>query len=554
MHHGYTAASGLIEKMVRAFDFPPQFTHMFSSGMFSLTASRLVILGTSLLCHSALAVPAEVYLNQAEQEYDGALKFPAVTTDPLGLSVELSIIPRAQSKVVFQTIPTVPDPSYLSVALDTVPTDMAWGDEVFLGGGNRFLESIEIAMVNFSKAADYPVLALANPLGYLHPLSVLVYGVDEASNLVLLDQQTQEALIPWRPATLDDGGAYPLDGLAFNTRFNFNETVELPEKIVVLVAYNTEASGFAPLGAPGPYNQLSVAFGEDAPLVGTDNDAGEAIRFRSTAEFPEGVLTQSGAFDAKAPLFTVRTFSASPSPGTPLDAGGYRVSATITEAGYEGDIHTNFEVTPLEAVVSLADLRQVADGTPKTVTVVTNPSGLSAEVKYARRSTPPTDRGLYPAFVTLAPGNYVGKASGTLRLGYSYDSWIAEKIAGGSVIPEFAGKFDDPDFDGLVNFKEYLALSDPGTASTDRPSFLEIDEAPGGIMLAFDRNNDAIDVNYELQGTEDLSDPNGWTTLPVPAEGTLPFLGNERIEVPMPLTPGVSSKFFRLHYTFADSP
>ena len=525
-----------------------------STLMFNSASFRFLILGTFLVCQSTFAVPADVYINQAVQSYDGAPKFPGVTTDPLGLSVEVSIASRAQSEVVFQTIPTVPDPSYTSLGLNTVTTDKAWGNEVNLGGSDRFLESVDIAMVNWAKAADYPVLAASNSLGYQHPLTVLIYGVDGSSNLTLLEQKTQETLIPWRPATLDDGSEYPFGGTAFTTRFNFNDSVELPEKIVVLIAYNTENSGFAAIGSPGPYNQLNVAFGGDVPLVGADVNPAEAIRFRSTSAFPEGVLTQSGAFGVIAPLFTVRTFSASPSLDTPLDAGGYRVSATITEPGFEGDTRANFEITPLDAVLSLADMRQVADGSPKSVSVVTTPAGLLSEVKYVGGTGPPTDRGLYPVFATLSPGNYVGKVSGTMRLGYSYDSWIAEKITEGSILPEFSGKYDDPDGDKIINFMEYLAFSDPGVAATSRPSLLEVTQIPTGLTLAFDRNNEVIDVDYELQGTTDLSDPNAWSAIAIPPEETLPFVTQERIEVEVPLSPGASSGFFRLKYTFPGTP
>ena len=72
--------------------------------------------------------------------------------------------------------------------------------------------------------------------------------------------------------------------------------------------------------------------------------------------------------------------------------------------------------------------------------------------------------------------------------------------------------------------------------------------------MAFDRNNEVIDVDYELQGTTDLSDPNMWSAIAIPPEGTLPFVTQERIEVDVPLSPGASSGFFRLKYTFPGTP
>ncbi|MFT6863301.1 MAG: hypothetical protein ACJAVK_001862 [Akkermansiaceae bacterium] len=76
-------------------------------------------------------------------------------------------------------------------------------------------------------------------------------------------------------------------------------------------------------------------------------------------------------------------------------------------------------------------LKQDYDGTPKSVSVMTTPSGQPVDLGDARRSNLPVDPGLYPAFVSLKPGNYHGNASGTMRLGYSYDSWIAGRVAGG---------------------------------------------------------------------------------------------------------------------------
>lgn len=513
-----------------------------------LVTSCLLILGMLTCVQPAYAVPASVYINQAEQEYDGTLKFPGVTTDPLGLDVEVVTIPRRQSEIVFQTIPAIPDPSYTSIGLNTVSSDKAWGNEVNLGGSNRVLESVDIALVNWAKGADYPLLVQENPLGYLHPLTVLIYGVEGVDDLVLLEQHTQESLIPWRPETLDDGSEYPLGGIGFTKRFNFNEGVELPDKIVVLLAYNTQNSGFEAIGVPGPYNQLNVAFGEEAPFFGSDSNSTEAIRFRSTAANPSGVLSRSGAFGAQAPLFTVRTLSSNPTAEPPRDAGGYQVIATITEDGYEGDSRSNFEVTPLEAELSLDDLRQVADGSLKSVSVITNPLGLSANVKYAQRSGPPTERGLYAAFATLPQGNYTGKVSGTMRLGYSYDSWIAEKVSEGNILPEFAGRNDDPDGDHLTNFMEYLASLDPAVASSTRPQYLELAEISNGIVLTFDRNNEAVDIDFRLQSNRNLSDPEMWASISIPAEAKRPFVNSERIQVMMPMIPEVRSEFFRLQY------
>ena len=522
-------------------DFVIKFLPRAQKSLLSTCCS--VVVGVGSLCQFASAVPAEVFINQRVQEYDGELKFPGISTDPPGLSVEVSIVPRSQSEVVFQTIPAVPQPSYASSGLESFTTDKAFGEEMNLGGSNRFLESVEVVMVNYAKAIDWPTLAGENPAGYLHPLSVIVYRV-EGNSLTLLTQKTQQTLIPWRPSALDDGSEYPYGGIGFNTRFDFDDSVELSGKIAVLVAYNTESSGFEPVGQPGPYNALNVALADDTPLVGSDVDETRMLRFR-------GGFSRSRAFGALAPIFTVRTLPANPSFGTPLDAGGYRVRATITADGFEGESVATLTLTPLAAPVSLSDMRQVSDGTPKSVSVTTVPPGLSANVVYARRSGPPVERGLYPVFVTLPPGNYAGKSSGTLRLGYSYESWIAEKVADGSVPPTLAEESHDPDLDGRTNFIEYLMATNPGVTTAGSPPLLDLTREAGQVMLGFLRNNEAIDVSYQLQATDDLSDPGAWTNLTTPS-GTDPSLTIEQVVVNSPSSPLIPSEFFRLKVTTPD--
>ena len=500
-----------------------------------------VVVGIGALCQFASAVPAEVFINQRVQDYDGELKFPGISTNPPGLAVEVLIVPRSQSEVVFQTIPAMPEPSYSHYGLEALTNDNAFGEEMDLGGSNRFLESIEVAMVNNAKATSWSTLAGENSAGYLHPLSIIVYQV-EGDSLTLLAQKTQQTLIPWLPSALDDGSEYPYGGIGFNARFDFDDTVELSGRIAVLVAYNTESSGFNPVGQSGPHNSLNVAVTDDTPLVGSDVDETGMLRFRS------GVFTRSQAFGALAPIFTVRTLPANPSSGTPLDAGGYRVSATITADGYEGESVDTLNVTPLEASVSLSDMQQVSDGTPKSVSVTTVPSGLSANVVYARRSGPPVERGLYPVFVTLPPGNYAGKSSGTMRLGSSYESWIAEKVAEGSVPPTLADASHDPDLDGRTNFVEYLMNTNPGVNAAGNPPLLDFTSDGGQVILNVLRNNEVIGASYQLQVTDDLNDPDAWTNLTTPS-GTDPSLTTEQVVVNSPFSPLITSEFFRLKVT-----
>lgn len=75
-------------------------------------------MGLGALSQIASAVPADVFITHLDHEYDGEFKFPIISSDPPDLSVSVSIVPRIQSEVVFQTIPAVPEPSYESFGIE----------------------------------------------------------------------------------------------------------------------------------------------------------------------------------------------------------------------------------------------------------------------------------------------------------------------------------------------------------------------------------------------------------------------------------------------------
>lgn len=519
---------------------------------FSSLFSRLNLLAPaislSLFGANASGEPAEIFLSQVVQDYDGTSKFPIVASEPPGLGVELQIVPRSQSETVFQTIPDVLDPAYQSFGFDSsTAAELALGDLVNLGGTNRFLESIEVTMVNFAKAASWPVLAGENPEGFMHPLTIRVLQFVDGVTWPLLAEKTESVLIPWRPATLDDGGEYPFGGFAFTTRFNFNEEIALPGRIAIMVAYNTERRGLDPIGVGGPYNALNVGLLDKAPIVGTDESPTKVLRNIKAADpLDDDAFGTSNQFGRLAPMFRIRTFSANPATGTPVDAGGYRIRANVTEEGFEGTASADFQIRPLEAEVHLLGLRQVADGSAKTVSVETVPPGLPGDLVFSRRTSPPTARGLYPVFFTLASPNYVGRASAMMRLGYSYDSWIAEKVSSGSVDAGLAGTGDDPDEDGLSNFREYLAGSNPGLADGASTPLLEMMPVTGGLEFAFLRNNEAADLKYAFEVTRDLSDPLGWSDFPGSQDVADSFTPLQELKFVSPFQASLPSEFFRL--------
>ena len=68
-------------------------------------------------------------------------------------------------------------------------------------------------------------------------------------------------------------------------------------------------------------------------------------------------------------MFVVRGFPASPATGQPIEAGGYIIRATVDDGDFTAEAFENFEITPQEVELDLLGVRQVADGSPKTIEV-----------------------------------------------------------------------------------------------------------------------------------------------------------------------------------------
>lgn len=69
---------------------------------------------------------------------------------------------------------------------------------------------------------------------------------------------------------------------------------------------------------------------------------------------------------------------------------------------------------PLTATVTLGNLNQTYDGTPRAASVTVAPSGLTYSVTYGGSATVPVNAGSYTVVATVTSAGYTGSASGTL--------------------------------------------------------------------------------------------------------------------------------------------
>jgi pectin methylesterase-like acyl-CoA thioesterase len=100
----------------------------------------------------------------------------------------------------------------------------------------------------------------------------------------------------------------------------------------------------------------------------------------------------------------------------PVNAGTYEVVATIIEPGYSGSVTGTLVIAKATATVTLGNLTQTADGTPKSVTVTTDPPGLPVTITYNGTPDAPSAPGTYQVVATVNDPNWQGSATGTLTI------------------------------------------------------------------------------------------------------------------------------------------
>ncbi len=99
-------------------------------------------------------------------------------------------------------------------------------------------------------------------------------------------------------------------------------------------------------------------------------------------------------------------------------AGIYTVSLTATGPGGSDTISRNAYITveKAAATVTLADLSQIYDGTPRNATATSSPAGLAIILTYDGTTEAPIAAGSYEVVGTITDADYAGAAAGTLAV------------------------------------------------------------------------------------------------------------------------------------------
>ena len=99
-------------------------------------------------------------------------------------------------------------------------------------------------------------------------------------------------------------------------------------------------------------------------------------------------------------------------------AGAYDLTPSgLTSSNYDiSFVEGSITITKAPAEVTLANLMQGYDGSPKAVSVATVPEDLSVDVTYDGASDAPTDQGSYAVSAVVNDPRYSGSAEGVLRI------------------------------------------------------------------------------------------------------------------------------------------
>jgi hypothetical protein len=472
------------------------------------------------------------------------------TTLPSGLATEISYrdaaVPEPPStpQAVFQNSPDTLDLSYLSTSLQAAGY---WGmaKYVSLAGTARKLHSCDVTLVSWARydtsspygykswADAHPDLVVPPPAvsvpgnsgGYSHPVTLAFYGyVNDGvtETYRLLTSKTVQAFIPWRPVKLADGvNNYTNSGYAFRVPFSFPDGVILPHEVWVGVSFNTNSFGIAPIGSTGPYDSLNIA----RPLTQT-TIVGTALLTSYTLSY-KNWRWQSGSGSA-GPMLRLYAVPTNASLAAPVNAGSYEVKTQAAAFASDGISISTLVIDKAPLAIDLGDLTQVRDGSPKPVTVTTTPGGIATTVSYGVESSPdaPSALGSYPVTASSANPNYEGQATGTLQIGDNFASWQNASFASSGLPPEKTTGSADPDGDGLSNFLEYASNLNPLLGDQPSPAGYE-----HGATLGFTyrRNLHALDLEYSIQGSTDLADPQSWGPVVPLSETTVSDDGSTRV-------------------------
>lgn len=378
---------------------------------------------------------ATVVLDGLDATFDGSTKLATATTDPPGLTVNLT----------YDGGPTPPTGagSYAVVATidEALYEGTATGDLVIAKAAQSIdfppiANQLTTATVNLAAtggdSGNSVTFAVTAGPGSIAGGDVLTFtGAGEVS--ITASQEGNDNYLD-APAVIrtftvaKTAATVTVNGLSqtYDGSPKAVSTTTVPPGLTVVVTYEGDVA--APVDA-GSY--AVVATIDDPIYEGSSVKALTVAKASQTIDFPSIAnqlatatvnLAASGGGSGNPVTFAVSTGPAEIGPGEALTfTGAGAVSITASQAGDgnhfpAAEVTRAFTVAKATATVALVDLAQTYDGTPKGAGATTTPAGLTVAFTYNGDPALPTEAGSYGVVATIDDAIYQGSASGSFTI------------------------------------------------------------------------------------------------------------------------------------------
>jgi hypothetical protein len=406
------------------------------------------------------AAAATVTLNGLNQTYDGTPRVVTATTSPTGLTVAITYDASATAPTnagSYAIVGTINDPNYTGTASGTLVVAKADQTITFAALTDKTLADPDVTVsatatssLAVSFAASGSCTATGNSVHLTAAGSCTVTASQAGNaNYNAAPNVDQSFTIAKGQATLALSDlSHTYDG----TPKSATVTTAPVGLTGVSVTYDGSATAPSNAGSYAVVASLNNANYEATDATGTlvIAKAEQAINFAALSPKAFGdapfSVSATGGGSGNAVTFsstTPATCSVAGSTVTLEAAGSCTIAADQAgNANYEAapQVTQSFTITKGAATLALSDLSHTYDGTPKSATVTTTPSGLTVvSVTYNGSATAPTNAGSYAVVVSLTNANYdATDATGTLVIAKATQTITFAALA--------ARTFGEPDF------------------------------------------------------------------------------------------------------------
>ncbi len=354
---------------------------------------------------------ATIALSGLNQTYDGSPRTVTATTTPAGLAVDITYDGSTSAPTdagSYGVSAVVTDSNYTGTANDTLVVDPASATIALSGLAQTYDGTPRVVTATTTPAG------LAVSLTYDGSASAPTNSGSYAVTATITDANhtgSANGTLTVAPAA----ATISLSGLSQTYDGTPKSAIATTTPPGLAVSMTYDGSSTPPVGA-GSYSvdatitDLNYTGSSSGTLV--IGPAAATVSLSGLAQTYDGSPRVVSATTVPAGLTVDITYDGSAA--APTDAGNYAIDAVVNDANYAGSASGTLVVSQGTATVSLADLAQTYDGSPRVVSATTVPAGLTVDITYDGSTTAPVDAGSYSVAATVNDPNYSGSNSGTL--------------------------------------------------------------------------------------------------------------------------------------------